>query len=578
MTDRTVTVAVPGVVVRAAIVGVVGAIVLFIYFAFLPSLGVTSDAGVLLGLLLILAVALGGATVVRAARAGNADDAQAVLIATSPWLPAAFAVVAVGMLLLDQSAPFAISVAAIATAVGWLAFGFMFKRLASVSAAHPRNHAELVDRLKNLQAERDEFATDDRIEDLKDEEKQYASLGQRQLAAILPSISDDLGMTEITENGVKTTKPARSGSAWVTGAGYLELWNRIHRAEEAMFFVAPPEKVISSATFDRLRLRGSNIGNRKDLIAQLDGALQRLNRNGITSKDQVTARDDLRTIRRTINTYRDELWDKILRQRNQLLRTMVLTGITADGVLALVLLAGAERTVVVGAAAFYLVGAVIGLFSRLRAESEANAVVDDYGLSDARLIVTPLLSGLGALAGVVLTAKIILPVGDVVAPASVDDSGKVTTVAADVREPASLRDIFDIELNPAGLLVAAIFGLTPTLALDRLQKESERYKTNLQASGAADSESEDDKAGEREAATARPNASPTPGGSTAAPAKPDPTPAAGGAAAAQANPDPTATGGPAAEVTPNPGPTGGAGAAQAKKKNPTPTTTGGAST
>jgi hypothetical protein len=110
-------------------------------------------------------------------------------------------------------------------------------------------------------------------------------------------------------------------------------------------------------------------------------------------------------------------------------------------------------------------------------------VNDDYGFAYARLVSAPLISGLGAIAGVVLTAKILLPTTDVVAaPAAVDDSGKVTNVAPAVRQPASLHDIFDIALNPSGLVVAAVFGLTPGLVLDRLQKQAEQYKTDIQKS------------------------------------------------------------------------------------------------
>ncbi len=45
---------------------------------------------------------------------------------------------------------------------------------------------------------------------------------------------------------------------------------------------------------------------------------------------------------------------------------------------------------------------MMGLFSRIYRESLTSTAVDDYGLTLARLIATPLLSGLAGVGGVVL--------------------------------------------------------------------------------------------------------------------------------------------------------------------------------
>ena len=106
---------------------------------------------------------------------------------------------------------------------------------------------------------------------------------------------------------------------------------------------------------------------------------------------------------------------------------------------------------------------------------------------------TPLISGLAGIAGVVLMAKAILPASDVLAPATIDDSGKVTNIATEVRNPASLNDTFDIDLNPSGLLLAAVFGLTPGLVLDRLKSQADQIKGNIQSSGVTASKTTEDK-------------------------------------------------------------------------------------
>ena len=56
-------------------------------------------------------------------------------------------------------------------------------------------------------------------------------------------------------------------------------------------------------------------------------------------------------------------------------------------------------------AVLYLVGALAGLLNRLRIESSRSSAVEDFGLHLARLIATPLLSGLAGVAGVYLVAK-----------------------------------------------------------------------------------------------------------------------------------------------------------------------------
>jgi hypothetical protein len=123
-------------------------------------------------------------------------------------------------------------------------------------------------------------------------------------------------------------------------------------------------------------------------------------------------------------------------------------------------------------AAFYIVGAIVGLFSRLGAEAEAEAAVEDYGLSRARLFHTPLFSGLAAVGGVVITLLL---------DNMLNGSGQTP-------QPAMpLADIFDLNQNRQGLVIAAVFGLTPSLLVRRLQEQTDTYKKELRSSEAASS-------------------------------------------------------------------------------------------
>ena len=157
---------------------------------------------------------------------------------------------------------------------------------------------------------------------------------------------------------------------------------------------------------------------------------------------------------------------------------MIFAGSTAYSVLGLGLVLEVSTTAVASGVAYYLIGGVIGLFQQLRAASAADTVTEeDYGLSTARLIHTPLFSGIAAVAGVALA---------VLAPVA---APKTATEGSGVQPTAKLSQVFDIENYPAGVVVAAIFGLTPSLLITRLQQQAEQYKADLRGSEAAETKS-----------------------------------------------------------------------------------------
>jgi hypothetical protein len=108
-----------------------------------------------------------------------------------------------------------------------------------------------------------------------------------------------------------------------------------------------------------------------------------------------------------------------------------------------------------------LVGALTGLFARSQAEWTADTAVGDFGLSSARLLHVPWLSGLAAVAGVLVT--------------SVADNQFMSHGLND----RSLTAIFDF--TPSLFIVAAVFGLTPDLLIRRLTQQAEIYKGDLQS-------------------------------------------------------------------------------------------------
>lgn len=452
------------------------------YYVVAVILEVTAAQQVAVALLGAVTILLLSAAIYRSA-VEHRDDVQGILIATAPWLSYSLLVTTVALYLTNRSAVESINIGLLATTAAWLAIGNFFRSRASVDQAEPRNYAELIDRVTQLQQEFLAFGDDERIKQLSDDkdDQRAARLAHDELEEFVKSLTQDLGLSG--------NDGPRVGQRWILGSGYTDLWNRVHRAEEAAILLLPMSTLQAVAQDARLRLTGSNLPNARfllDEVAGKGGVLETLDKANLSGHDVAIQRARLRTVRFALNKYTDQIWDKVLRARNQLSRTMIVTGIVSYAGVALALVAGADKTTVLGSSAFFIVGAVIGLFARLRAEASSTIPLDDYGFANARLVAAPLISGLAAIAGVVLTAKFILPTSDVIAPGSVDDSGKVTTVATMVREPTSLRDIFDLEVDPQGLLVAAIFGFTPGLVLDRLQKLGEQYKSDLQKSSVTD--------------------------------------------------------------------------------------------
>jgi hypothetical protein len=324
----------------------------------------------------------------------------------------------------------------------------------------------------------------------------------------------------------------------------------MHRAEEALFDIQPLETVIRGARFDELRLLGSTIPGRHQLLRNIRQAVDELNPEALVYFDgealagdapstgaaprrratraaatadaappapgrpgrearQMQARAILREVRRAINDFRDDRRAGLVRARNHLTLTVAFTELVAFLLLALAVLVGAPRAAIVAAVAFFLVGAVVGLFNRLGTDAGTDQVVNDYGLARARLLHTPIFSGLAALGGVVVTAllpialnlAVISPQAPVApppavvasAPAGTLSGATVTGNAPATATPAqsALADVFDLQRHPFGLILAAIFGLTPRLLIRQLHEQGDRLKAELRSTKARNSDADE---------------------------------------------------------------------------------------
>jgi hypothetical protein len=195
-------------------------------------------------------------------------------------------------------------------------------------------------------------------------------------------------------------------------------------------------------------------------------------RGPVEAAERRQARSAIYEVRRIIDEFRDSRWDALVRRRNHLLEAAVFTRITAYGLLGLVILTHALISTIVAVTVFYLVGALVGLFKRLQSASASGLSVEDYGLSTALLIETAPFSGLAAIGGVLITGLVGVALSH---PAG-------TTGAAATTD---LGSIFDLTKNQFGIIVAAIFGLTPNLLTANLQKAADQYKTDLKSTGSS---------------------------------------------------------------------------------------------
>jgi hypothetical protein len=143
---------------------------------------------------------------------------------------------------------------------------------------------------------------------------------------------------------------------------------------------------------------------------------------------------------------------------------------------ALPILVQVHRDRLTAAVAFYLVGAIIGLFNRLYLDAGTEVATEDYGLATARLLHTPLFSGLAALGG-----ALIIPLLSGMASQAMTQA---PSTPAGTSVGLTLTNLLDLSDRPFGLVFAALFGLSPAVLLSRLQQEAEQYKTDLKTSAA----------------------------------------------------------------------------------------------
>ena len=445
----------------------------------------------------------------------------AALVGSVAIVPILASVVTIGLYLTEvppftQTTPswYAVAFGALYTYIAWLVIAALCSPLTAGRLVNATSYGLLKSRLNQLDA---------RLHEIDAEEGKTKNWAEYQRVALREA-------RDKIEDLKSYLHRYPVGLPWVLSLGYVDVWSRLHRAEEALIEVEPIEMVVRGALHDKLAIQDSQISSRDELLQKLRQAVKELNPamesdfkkirpepeneeihklfhyiKGIAIKAGVNLDDDLssrgnanqpisaeaegrarfiaREVRRTLDEYRDRLWEGLVRVRNHLLATIFVTGFVAHILLCIAILEGVptranpapNRDAIIAAAVFYVVAATAGLFGRIYRESRTSTAVDDYGLSFVRLIATPLLSGLAGVGGVLIYSTVV--------------AGGITILSNRV------QNIFDLS-RPDYIIAAAVFGLAPNLIVRSLQERSEKYLSALQSSKGAETQTDGSDSGQ----------------------------------------------------------------------------------
>jgi hypothetical protein len=357
------------------------------------------------------------------------------------------------------------------------------------------------------------FQLDDRLTDVR-----------VQLAALSDSTGsghpDSAGIEQARDQVLRLDQRLKSrGPEWASGLGFISAWRLLHQAEQALIEIQPRHQVVAGAVNDALRLSGSDIEHTDQLLSRISEAMKVMSPPGVevyyqhsspsptprpsgstpvdsapeASSEQpaaddsraqdakcshLVARSVLRNVRSCIDDYRDNARAGLVRSRNILLATLALTAFGTYALLATMIVQRVPRAVVVAAAVYFGIGAIVGLFNRLRTASHYSIRdnpldVEDFGLSAARGMAAPIFSGLAAVIGVFVLSQFQL---------SISGSPVPTGPSPQLAGAPGIADVFNLRTNSLGLLLAAILGTTPELLAGYLHGPVADLKRGLKSS------------------------------------------------------------------------------------------------
>ena len=204
------------------------------------------------------------------AASGNRYFGALVLVAAITPLPFLAGLITIIVYLLPSPLPavaffnrtIVIILGLIITLSAWLLAAIPCRRFATAEGGRPSDYEKLmgeVTALKNrleVVREKDEATKDNAIEHKKARE--------------ITILDVDTAVAYIND------RLDRNGLTWLS-TGYVSLWDRINKADEAIIDVLPGEAVIEGVNYEELRLKNSEVPDRKDLLTCLEEARTTLN-------------------------------------------------------------------------------------------------------------------------------------------------------------------------------------------------------------------------------------------------------------------------------------------------------------
>ena len=296
-----------------------------------PSPALVVSINIITGGLLVLA-ASGSYFVLRAPPTSGTWTALLTLTATP--VPGIAAGISVLVYLWNPISGYrsgsAITAGVVIASLIWLFIANIGRVYTQAERANPRAYGELIVRLDDL------LARVDGLSRPAGSDPPYVVSARSCVRRHLKAVDSELRVA-----GWRSRAPQ-----WLHATGYVDAWNRIHRAEEALIMLESLPTVKAALEQDKLRLDDSAIHNQERLQSLLSQAEHYLG----DASTEAEGRADFRKVRHAINEYRDSRVDGLVRARNGLMRTILVTGLIAYMLLGLAMLMGVSSTAVGSAA------------------------------------------------------------------------------------------------------------------------------------------------------------------------------------------------------------------------------------
>jgi hypothetical protein len=159
----------------------------------------------------------------------------------------------------------AVVIGLLAAMLIWLILAALYRPYTSAQCANRRNHNLIREKLDRLDT-RASLARTAGYEDYDEPQERSESVAG---SGILRAIRDQALAQVWHECDEIRRALSGKGMPWVTGLGYIELWHRVHRAEEALIKVEPYPEALEGAMRDESRLDNANMTNRDTLLKRL---------------------------------------------------------------------------------------------------------------------------------------------------------------------------------------------------------------------------------------------------------------------------------------------------------------------